>query len=102
MAREAELGHDNPIARYEEMAAAVARNILDKAAQVAKSEGVSCQLIHVPDRHPAEGIIATAKDKGCDLIVMASHGRRGLDRILLGSTANEVVTHSAMPTLIVR
>jgi nucleotide-binding universal stress UspA family protein len=56
----------------------------------------------VQDQHPAEGIIATAKDKGCDLIVMASHGRRGIDRILLGSQANEVLTHSKVAALIVR
>jgi nucleotide-binding universal stress UspA family protein len=102
MAREARQGDQNPIARYEEMAAAAARNVLENAAQVAKSQGVPCELIHVQDQFPAEGILATAKDKGCDLIVMASHGRRGINRILLGSRANEVLTHSKVPTLIVR
>jgi len=102
MAREARLGNQSPIARYEEMAAVAAHNVLEKAAQVAKSQGVPCELVHVQDQHPAEGIIATAKDKGCDLIVMASHGRRGLDRILLGSQTNEVLTHSKVPALIVR
>jgi nucleotide-binding universal stress UspA family protein len=46
--------------------------------------------------------VKAATDKGCDLIVMASHGRRGVSRVLLGSQANEVVTHSKVPTLIVR
>ena len=50
----------------------------------------------------AEGIVAAAAEKGCDLIVMASHGRRGIGRLLLGSQANEVLTHSKVPTLIVR
>jgi nucleotide-binding universal stress UspA family protein len=102
MAHAARRGNQNPIAQYEEMAATAARNILETAAEVAKSQGVSCDMVHVPDRYPAEGIIATAKDKGCDLIVMASHGRRGIDRLLLGSQANEVLTHSKVPALIVR
>jgi nucleotide-binding universal stress UspA family protein len=95
-------GAKNPVIQFEEMAASAARNILEKAKQVADSQGVRCDTIHVQDQHPAEGIIATAKEKGCDLIVMASHGRRGLDRILLGSQANEVLTHSKVPALIVR
>jgi len=96
------LGSRNPVAQYEEMATAAAKDILEKAAQVAKSQGVTCELVHVRDRYPAEGIIATAKDKGCDLIVVASHGHRGIDRLLLGSQANQVLTHSKVPVLIVR
>ena len=51
---------------------------------------------------PAEGIIETAKARGCDLIVMASHGRRGLARVLLGSQATRVLTLSTVPVLICR
>ena len=102
LAEMSRIGERNPIARYEEMAAAAARNILGKAEQLAKAQGVACETIHVQDQHPAEGIIAAAKDKGCDLIVMASHGRRGLNRLLLGSQAQEVLTHSKVPALIVR
>jgi nucleotide-binding universal stress UspA family protein len=102
LARAARRGNQNPIAEYEDMAAAAAANILDGAAQVAKAAGVSCETIHVRDQHPAEGIIAAAEDKACDLIVMASHGRRGLGRLLLGSQAYEVMTHSKVPALIVR
>jgi nucleotide-binding universal stress UspA family protein len=98
----AQLGSRNPLTQYEEMATAAAANILENAAQVAKSQGVVCELVHVRDQNPAEGIVATAKDKGCDLIVMGSHGHRGIDRILLGSQANQVLTHSKVPTLIVR
>jgi nucleotide-binding universal stress UspA family protein len=54
------------------------------------------------DRFPAEGIIETANARGCDLIVMASHGRRGLGRLILGSQANEVVTQSTIPVLVCR
>jgi nucleotide-binding universal stress UspA family protein len=56
----------------------------------------------VPDQHPAEGIIAIAEKNGCDLIVMASHGRRAIGRLLLGSQVNEVLAHSKVPTLVVR
>ena len=101
IAHMARLGNQNPISQYEEMASAAAGNILEKAAQIAKSQGVICDVIHVPDQHPAEGIITTANAKGCDLIVMASHGRRGIDPILLGSQTNEVLTHSKVAALIV-
>lgn len=104
VARETEtrIGAENPVVRFEQMAVASANNVLEKAAQVAKSQGVTCEVVHVPDQHPADGIIATAKEKGCDLIVMASHGRRGINRVLLGSQAYEVLTHSKVPALIVR
>lgn len=102
LARAARHGNQNPITQYEEMAISAANHVLEKAAQLAKSHGVSCELLHVQDRHPAEGIVAAATDKGCDLIVMASHGRRGISRMLLGSQANEVLTHSKIPILIVK
>ena len=102
LGRMARQGNQNPVTQFEEMAAAAATSILDKVRQAASAQGVTCDVVHVQDRHPADGIIATAKDKGCDLIVMASHGRRGFDRVLLGSQANEVLTHSRVPALIVR
>ena len=102
IAHMARLGNRNPIEQYEAMVTAAGTNILSHAAEVAKAQGVSCETVHVRDHHPAEGIIAAAKDKGCDLIVMASHGRRGVDRVLLGSQANAVLTHSKVPALIVR
>ena len=88
LAHEARLRKPDPIHQFEEMAAASAKVILDAAAQTAKLAGVACELVHVPDQHPAEGIIATAEKRGCDLIVMASHGRRALGRLLLGSQVN--------------
>jgi nucleotide-binding universal stress UspA family protein len=102
LGRKARRGNQNPITEFEDMAAAAAANILDKVKQVAYSNGVACDVVHIHDQHPAEGIIAAAEDKGCDLIVMGSHGRRGFDRVLLGSQANEVLTHSKVPALIVR
>ena len=102
VAHMARLGDRNPVEQYEEMVTAAGNHILTHAADLAKSQGVSCETVHVRDSHPAEGIIATALQKGCDLIVMASHGRRGVNRLLLGSQANEVLTHSKVPALIVR
>jgi nucleotide-binding universal stress UspA family protein len=102
MAHNYDRGKKTPIADYEALAAAAAKRILDMAAESSKAQGVDCTLIHVPDQHPAEGIIATAKEIGADLVVMASHGRRGVNRLLVGSQANEVVTHSKVPVLIVR
>src|SRR5262245_8869905 len=87
LSRMARQGKSNPIAEFEEMAATAAKNILEKVKETARAQGVPCDAVHIQDQHPAEGIIAAAKDKGCDLIVMASHGRRGLNRILLGSQA---------------
>ena len=102
MGRMARQGNQNPITQFQEAAAAAAEAVLAKAKQLADAQGVRCDVVYAREQHPAEAIIAVAKDKGCDLIVMASHGRRGFDRILLGSQANEVLTHSKVPTLIVR
>lgn len=95
-------GGPNPIVQYETAATAAASRVLTAAAQQAKAQGVACETVHVADMHPAEGIVATATNKGCDLIVMASHGRRGLSRMFLGSQAAKVVTLSKVPVLICR
>jgi nucleotide-binding universal stress UspA family protein len=102
LGHEVRMGAKNPIANFEAAAAAAAKRVLDGAEQTAKAKGVACELVHVQNRHPAEGIIEAAQEKGCDLIVMASHGRRGVERLLLGSQAYEVLTHSKVPALIVR
>lgn len=102
MAHEYNRGEKDAIGKYEALAAAGAKRILDKAAEAAKAQGVECRLIHVADKHPAEGILSAAEDTGADLIVMASHGRRGMQRLLLGSQANEVVTRSKVPVTVVR
>lgn len=90
-----------PIAEYEKAAAESAAHILAKVAEEAGRFGLDCQTVHVTD-FPADAIIATAKARGCDLIVMASHGRRGVARLLLGSQASKVLTLSTIPVLICR
>lgn len=71
-------------------------------AQEAGAAGVPCETTYVVNDHPYEAIIKSAEDKGCDLIVMASHGRRGIAKLLLGSEATKVLTHSSVPVLIYR
>jgi nucleotide-binding universal stress UspA family protein len=90
-----------PIEEYDKAAAENAARILAGVSAAAKDAGVPCATVHVND-FPAEAIVETAKAKGCDLIVMASHGRRGLSKILLGSQASRVLTLSPLPVLICR
>jgi nucleotide-binding universal stress UspA family protein len=97
---EAALGF--PLEEYEKGAAQHAAQILSRITDMAKKTGVACATTHVKDQFAAEGIIAAAKDQGCDLIVMASHGRRGLAKLFLGSEASKVLTLSSVPVLICR
>ena len=90
-----------PSMEYERAAAENAANILRTVSSAAKAAGVACETVQVMN-YPAEAIIETANSKGCDLIVMASHGRRGIARVLLGSQAVNVLTHSTIPVLICR
>src|SRR5262245_9992335 len=90
-----------PIEEYEKAAAEGAAEILAKVRAEAETVALVCETVHV-NSFPAEGILATAKGKDCDLIVMASHGRRGVARLLLGSQAVEVLTLSSVPVLICR
>ncbi|WP_065752281.1 universal stress protein [Bradyrhizobium paxllaeri] len=75
--------------------------ILDEVRAMAEQIGISVDLLHVPDAHPATAIIETAKSRGCDLIVMASHGRRGLRKLFLGSQTSEVLVDGSVPVLVV-
>jgi nucleotide-binding universal stress UspA family protein len=63
--------------------------------------GVDCNKIQLEDEQPYQAIIKAANDNGCDLIVMASHGRSGLSALLLGSVTNKVLTHTKTPVLVV-
>jgi len=68
----------------------------------AAASGVTCDTVHVEHEHPYQAIIDTAKKRGCDVIVMASHGRRGVSAIVLGSETVKVLTHSTIPVLVCR
>ena len=71
-------------------------------AEAAREQQVACSGYTVESLHPWEAILDHAKSKGCDLIVMASHGRRGVAALLLGSETQRVLLHSAVPVLVVK
>ena len=98
----AEAGVFEPLGQYAEQIKALAARVLIRAANAAKQAGVSYDTLQVRDVQPYQAIIATATDRGCDLIVMASHGRSGLSAILLGSVTNKVLTYTKTPVLVCR
>jgi len=79
-----------------------AKGVLDAAVKIAAQVNVPAETVCVLDETPYDAIIETAKNKGCDLIVMASHGRSGLTALLLGSETQKVLTQSKIPVLVHR
>jgi nucleotide-binding universal stress UspA family protein len=95
-------GVEGAEAAYREGSSRAASRILGAAADAAKAMGVACETVHVEEDRPYVAIIDTAKAKNCDLIVMASHGRRGMSAVILGSETVKVLTHSKIPVLVCR
>jgi nucleotide-binding universal stress UspA family protein len=87
---------------YRQRMTTVAAQRLAKVKKAADAAGVSCEVVHVEHEHPYKAIIEAANSKACDLIVMASHGRRGISAIVLGSETLKVLTHSTIPVLVYR
>ncbi len=75
---------------------------LDEARAQGRKAGISCDVANIENDHVFQGIIDAATGHGCDLILMASHGRRGVSAILLGSETVKVLTHSTIPVLVYR
>ena len=88
------------VARYVELRKEQATSVLDRVANAAKEAGVSCETIQLENGQPHQAIIAAAGDRGCDLIVMSSHGRSGLSMLLIGSVTNKVLTNAKTPVLV--
>jgi len=88
--------------QYEQQVKAHAAKVMTHVGDLAKAAGVACDTVLLEHYHPYEAIIATAKDKGCDLIVMASHGRSGISAVLLGSVTSKVLAHTDIPVLVCR
>ena len=88
--------------QYDEQSKAAAAAILKNAADAAQAAGVSFSTLEVESEYPYEAINQTATENGCDLIVMASHGRRGVAALLLGSETVKVLTHTTIPVLVCR
>ncbi len=87
---------------YEASSRANAQRRLDEVASAARAAGVACKCDLVNADNPYEAIIASANANGCDLIVMASHGRHGFKGLLLGSETQKVLVHSNIPVMVHR
>jgi nucleotide-binding universal stress UspA family protein len=88
--------------KFAEMAEHQAREILANCELLARDQGVSAASVSITNDIPYEAIIDAADANDCDLIFMASHGRRGLSGLLLGSETQKVLTHSSIPVLVYR
>ena len=94
--------HGQSLEQYERAARVQAEAALQKIADRARAAGVAYDAEYVQSDQPYEAIVRTALKCGCDLIFMASHGRRGMSALLHGSQTQGVLTHSAIPTLVYR
>ena len=92
----------NNVAGVEKQWADAAMAVVDKVKIAAEEEGIKARAVTVSSDFTAEAIINAAKKHKCDLIVMASHGRRGMKRLLMGSETMQVLTHSHIPVLVLR
>ena len=90
------------IREHAERSEVSARRALDYAEHAAREAGVACAVLRKERENPWEEIIWTATSEGCDLIFMASHGRRGVAALVLGSETHKVLTHSKTPVLVMR
>jgi nucleotide-binding universal stress UspA family protein len=88
--------------KFSEMAEQQAKEVLRKCMEVAQAANVTADQISSTSDIPYESIIKAASSAGCDLIFMASHGRRGFSGLLLGSETQKVLTHSKIPVLVYR
>jgi len=88
--------------RFEEVTTKRSQKLLDAVKTDAKAARVRCRAVSVTSAVPYDAIIKQAKKNKCDLIMMASHGRKGIASILLGSETAKVLTHSTIPVLVVR
>lgn len=89
-------------ANYDTVQKEFADKVLGAAKAAASAAGVEAHTLYVPNSHPSEAIVEAAKNQGADLIVMASHGRRGLGRLVLGSQTADVLTNAGAPVLVIR
>lgn len=87
---------------YARKASATARKHLKVIESAAAASGVACETVHAASSYPYDEIVRTAQRKHCDLIYMASHGRRGISRLLLGSETSKVLSHSKIPVVVCR
>ena len=88
--------------KFAELAEQQAKTVLGFVESLCRDSGVDCSTLSITSDVPYEAIVEAAEKSGCDLIFMASHGRRGISSLLLGSETNKVLTHSKIPVLVYR
>jgi nucleotide-binding universal stress UspA family protein len=93
---------DDTRERFSKDRMAHATKYLAEIESEAKEAGVKCETLSVISDDPYEVIVKTAQDNHCDIVVMASHGRKGIKGVLLGSETHKVLTHSKIPVLVYR
>lgn len=87
---------------YSTDVAAIAARHLNVIKDAAAKAGVDCELVQRSSEHPYEEIVSVAQERGCDVIFLASHGRRGVRALIMGSETHKVLTHSKIPVLVYR
>ena len=90
------------VEEYEKQMRQLSAEYLELAKELAVAAGVTCEVLQIEHDQPYLAIIDAARRRSCDLIVMASHGRRGISAIVLGSETLKVLTHSTIPVLVFR
>ncbi|MGV2980250.1 universal stress protein [Camelimonas sp. ID_303_24] len=95
-------GIADPVGQYDHQIDETMKERFAAIDHLVSAYGVKADLAHEIDKVPAEAIVRFAKHHHCDLIIMASHGRRGVQRVLLGSQTAEVLAHANIPVLVVR
>jgi nucleotide-binding universal stress UspA family protein len=88
--------------QYAQDSKALAQRNLQMIREAANAAGVECELVHRVSEHPYEEIVKTAQEQGCDVIFQASHGRRGVQALVMGSETHKVLTHTKIPVLVFR
>lgn len=88
--------------QYAQDSKAMALRNLQVIREAASAAGVECELVHRVSEHPYEEIVKTAQEQGCDVIFQASHGRRGMRALVMGSETHKVLTHTKIPVLVFR
>ncbi len=93
---------ETEVAAFDEAQARIAQRILEPVRRKAEALGIPIETVHVPWRLVAGALVEAAQECGCSLIVMSSHGRTGINRVMLGSQTAEVVASAKVPVLVVR
>ena len=87
---------------FKAQASEAAKDVLQEVKEICAKEGVDCTTDFVVSEFIADAVLQAAKDNGCDLIAMASHGRTGIARVMLGSETQKVLAHATIPVLVMR